>query len=93
MRLARLVFRLRPEEAAAMLEAVIRHWEVLKNTSIDGLRSAFLNRPGKVTPREDGGWLLQVEASGVDILLDQLPWTVSMIKLPWMNTMMWVEWR
>lgn len=79
-------------EAIVLLNAVIRHWSVLRNTSPDGLRSAFLLRPGKVSLRDDGDWLLQVEASGVDILLDQLPWGISMIKLPWMNRMVWVEW-
>lgn len=78
--------------AIVLLEAVIRHWTVLRNTWPDGLRSAFLLRPGKVSFRDDGDWLLQVEASGVDILLEQLPWGISMIKLPWMNRMVWVEW-
>lgn len=79
-------------EANALLEAVIGHWEVLRNTSPDGLRGAFLLRPGKVALRDDGDWLLQVEASGVDILLDQLPWGVSIVKLPWMERMLWTEW-
>jgi hypothetical protein len=40
----------------------------------------------------DGDWLLQVEAKTVDILLNQLPWGISMIKLPWMQRMLWIEW-
>jgi hypothetical protein len=81
------------EEATALLDAVIGHWEVLRNTSPDGLRGTFLLRPGKVSQRGDGDWLLQVEASSFDILLDQLPWGIAMIKLPWMETLLWVEWR
>lgn len=81
------------EEAVALLESVIRHWEALRNTSPDGLRGTFLLRSGKVLMREDGDWALQVEANTADILLDQLPWGISMIKLPWMRTMLWVEWR
>jgi hypothetical protein len=80
------------EEALALLEAVIGHWDVLRNTSPDGLRGAFLLRPGKVSRRDDGDWLLQVESNSVDILLNQLPWGISMIKLPWMDMMLWVEW-
>ena len=79
-------------EAVALLEAVIRHWDVLRNTSPDGLRGTFILRPGKVSWRDDGDWLLQVEPNSVDILLDQLPWGISMIKLPWMDIMLWVEW-
>jgi len=81
------------EESAALLEAVIRHWEALRNTSPDGLRGTFLLRPGKVSLRADGDWALQVESKSFDILLDQLPWGISMIKLPWMEKMMWVEWN
>ncbi|NGZ08803.1 MAG: hypothetical protein CV088_05370 [Nitrospira sp. LK70] len=81
------------EEAVALLEAVIRHWQVLRNTSPDGLRGAFLLRPGKVSFRDDGDWLLQIESCTHDILLDQLPWGLSMIKLPWMGHKLRVGWR
>lgn len=80
------------EEAEALLAAVIRHWDVLKNTGIDGLRGTFLLRAGKIVRREDGDWLLQVENQAYDILLAQLPWGMGAIKLPWMDTMLWVEW-
>ncbi len=83
--------KLEREEAEALLNAVIRHWEALRNTSIDGLRGEFLLRFGKLSMR-DGDWLLQVEAKTVDILLNHLPWGISMIKLPWMQRMLWVEW-
>jgi hypothetical protein len=81
------------EEAAALLKAVIRHWEVLRDSSIESLRGTFLVRAGKVSLRDDGDWLLQVEAKGFDILLEQLPWGIGMIQLPWMPKMLWVEWR
>ncbi|MDD5268361.1 MAG: contractile injection system tape measure protein [Methylococcales bacterium] len=80
------------EEAEALLLAVIRHWDVLKNTGIDGLRGTFLLRLGKLCLRNDGDWLLQVESKAYDILLNHLPWGIAMIKLPWMQRMLWVEW-
>ncbi|WP_262965037.1 contractile injection system tape measure protein [Methylobacter psychrophilus] len=79
-------------EAEALLEAVIQHWDALRNTSIDGLRGTFLLRLGKLSLRDDGDWLLQVESKTVDILLNHLPWGISMIQLPWMQRMLWVEW-
>ncbi len=78
-------------ECDNLLKAVITHWEALKNTSIAGLREAFLQRNGKLT-RVDDGWLLQVEQKSIDILLGQLPWGIGIIKLPWMNEMLYVEW-
>lgn len=80
------------EEADHLLTVVISRWEVLKRTSVDGLREAFLQRKGKLSATETG-MLLQVEQSSIDMLLDQLPWGISMIKLPWMHTLLRVEWR
>jgi len=79
-------------EASALLDAVIKHWEVLQNTTPDGLRGTFLVRPGKLSLKEDGDWLLQVESRTFDVLLEHLPWGISMIQLPWMKHMLWVEW-
>jgi hypothetical protein len=79
-------------EAGALLAAVIRHWEALRNTTADGLRGTFLLRPGKLSLRSDGDWLLQVETKSFDFLMDQLPWGISMIQLPWMKKILRVEW-
>ncbi|MGV7206310.1 contractile injection system tape measure protein [Oxalobacteraceae bacterium A2-2] len=78
-------------EADALLQAVIGHWTALRGTSPDGLRGAFLLRPGKLVMRA-GEWLLQVEQQTADILLGQLPWGYSAVRLPWMDGILWVEW-
>jgi hypothetical protein len=79
-------------ECEDLLQAVIGHWSVLKNTSIEGLRETFLQRTGKIT-RVEKGWRLQVERKTVDVLLAKLPWGMGIIKLPWMDEMMFVEWE
>ena len=79
-------------EADNMLEAAIGQWAVLKTTSVAALREGFLQRNGKLSDRK-GKLHLQVETTFLDVLLDQLPWNLGMIKLPWMKTMLWVEWR
>ena len=79
-------------ESDNMLQAAIEQWPVLKNTSISGLREAFLQRNGKIFSKNDT-LHLQVEASSIDVLLDQLPWNLSMIKLPWMKGILKVTWR
>jgi hypothetical protein len=79
------------EEATALLEAVIRHWEALGSTSVDALRGTFLVRAGKLSERGDDT-VLQVEAGSFDILLDKLPWGIGAIQLPWMRKILWVEW-
>lgn len=79
-------------EADLLLEAAIGQWEILKNTSVAGLREGFLQRPGKLFSR-NGNLCLQVEKSSIDVLLDYLPWNLSMIMLPWMKDILRVEWR
>ena len=79
-------------EADNMLQAVVDQWKVLKNTSPVGLREGFLQRSGKYFSRNDKRYL-QIESASIDILLDQLPWNIGIIKLPWMKDMLWVEWR
>ena len=74
-----------------MLEAVIRNWAALKNTSIEGLRSTFFERQGKIT-KVESGYKLQIEKKGVDVLLEYLPWSVSVVSLPWLPDPIFVEW-
>ncbi len=74
-----------------LITAVIQHWTALKSTSADGLRRVFLQREAILRVR-DGGWLLQVERATHDVLLDNIPWCIRMVKLPWMEDMIYVEW-
>ncbi len=78
-------------ECEGLLAEVIRHWSILKNTSVEGLRETFLQRNGKMT-QVDNGWLLNVEQKGVDVLLNSLPWGIGVIKLPWTDDTFFVEW-
>lgn len=79
-------------EANNLLEAAIGQWTILKNTSPDGLREGFLQRNGKLYSKNDNLYL-QMEASSIDIVLDYLPWNIGIIKLPWMEEILRVEWR
>lgn len=79
-------------EAHTLLSAVIQHWTALSNTQVDELRGNFLCRFGKLSRKDDGDWLLQIERQSFDLLLDQLPWGIGALKLPWMDKMLWVEW-
>lgn len=79
------------EEAETVLQSAIGHWSALKNTSADGLRSAFIERQGLLR-RDDDGWKLNLERKSYDILLDQLPWGIGIVKLPWMKRAVFTEW-
>jgi hypothetical protein len=79
-----------------LLHGVIANWGKLRNTSIEGLRQSFLIREGRLLRRDsDNSWSLTVSTKGYDVLLDTLPWRLSMIRLPWMTpeNVLHVKWR
>jgi hypothetical protein len=78
-------------EGEALLQSVIEHWNILKNTSVEGLRESFLQREGKLSFQKNE-WLLQVEQKPYDMLLEHLPWNISMIRLSWMPYLLRTEW-
>ncbi|MCA8884508.1 MAG: hypothetical protein KDA50_12300 [Rhodobacteraceae bacterium] len=80
-------------EACALLQAVIAHWGALGATTPDGLRDGFLCRPGVLDRLPGGGFRLRVERRGIDILLERLPWTLSMLRTPFMAAPLQVDWR
>ena len=75
-----------------LLRAIIKQWSALNNTSIRGLQESFLQREGKLS-RSKEGWELIVEKKSFDILLDQLPWSISVIKNQQMADVIYTEWR
>ena len=77
--------------AEELLAAALKHWGALGTSSPDGLREGFLQRAGKLEKRPNG-WYLTIEKKTLDILLSQLPWALSMVKLPWMEEVLRVEW-
>jgi hypothetical protein len=79
------------QEGRELLQSVIKHWSILKDTSIEGLRQNFLQRNGKLSFQKNE-WLLQVEQRAYDILLQHLPWNISLIRLPWMPYILKTEW-
>lgn len=80
-------------EAETLLKAVVGHWSALGHTSTDALRGEFVARAGVLSVDADGDWLLRVEARTLDILLDRLPWGISLVRTPWMPRLLKVEWR
>ena len=78
-------------ESNALLAAAIGHWGRLGSASPDGLREGFLARDGKLV-RTGTGFVLTVEQRAIDLLLDHLPWTLSIVRLPWMARPLMVNW-
>ncbi|PSR12218.1 MAG: hypothetical protein DA408_11685 [Bacteroidetes bacterium] len=75
-----------------LLQTVLQNWEIMKNSSVENLRGAFLLRDGRLV-EEQGRWVLVVEAKSYDIVVDYLPWTISVLQLPWMEKRIEVDWK
>ncbi|MBK7029911.1 MAG: hypothetical protein IPH45_12160 [Bacteroidales bacterium] len=80
------------EECNSLLSSVLSHWKTLGNTSVQGLQQSFLNRRGLLSEGENQ-WNVTIEPKAFDLLLDQLPWSISIIKLDWMKKPIFTEWR
>ncbi len=80
------------EECNRLCAALIFNWPAVKDMSVPALREMFLKREG-VLVWQGSNWLLRIEQKTHDILLNQLPWSINVIKLPWMEKPLMVEWR
>jgi hypothetical protein len=80
------------EKITSMLTAILQYWKALSKTSICGLRESFLQREGRLQINEEMA-NLYVVGKAFDILIDQMPWSISIIRLPWMERPIHVTWR
>lgn len=83
---------LEEEISEQMLEAIISHWELVKNSSTQGFRESWLWREGKLT-RKEKNWELLVEQRPYDVLLDYKPFSISPVSFSWMKLPINVIWR
>ena len=75
-----------------MLKGALQNWPKLKNTKPATFQETFLQREGRLYKR-DNRWELIVEKKAYDMLLNTLPWNISMIKLNWMSDRLVVVWN
>jgi len=75
-----------------VLNALISNWRALGSTSVEGLRGNFLIRDGFLSESPEQ-WKLTVERKAFDVLLNQCPFSFSLIKYPWMEKPLVVEWN
>lgn len=79
-------------ETDNLLESVINYWTIINGTSIDGFRESFLKRFGTLEKSENM-WIVRVEGSTIDILMEDLPWSFSALSYSWSQEVIYVEWQ
>lgn len=80
------------EKCYSLLQAVSEHWKVMQKSSVEALQESFLQRNGKIIIQSESRFELWVEEKGFDILLEQLPWGIGMVKTPWMEEYLTCNW-
>ncbi|MED5612361.1 contractile injection system tape measure protein [Janthinobacterium sp. P210005] len=74
-----------------LLHAVIVNWPASGSVSITALRATFLQRAGRLQWRGADA-ALAVQRKTVDVLMHQLPWSMGIIRHPWMRQPLHVTW-
>jgi hypothetical protein len=78
-------------EADNVLLSLKSHWSVLKNSSFTTIRKSFLQRSGMMKI-EDEQCHLHIERKGIDVLIEQIPFSLSIIRLAWIKQPIIVTW-
>ena len=78
-------------QAKNVIESVQHNWNPMKKSSVALLQNEFFQRSGKLVVT-DHDYTLTVERKAQDILLDKLGWGLGLIKLPWKEKFIFVNW-
>ncbi|MGL5889489.1 MAG: contractile injection system tape measure protein, partial [Bacteroidia bacterium] len=78
-------------EADKALQHAINSWPLLSRTTLAAFREMFLKHEGRLSAGS-GGWDLQIERDSFDVLIDKLPWPISIIRYPWSEKVLYVTW-
>ena len=80
------------KESEDLFSAVRLYWDSVKETSTAGIQSNFIQRFG-ILSYKDPYWLVRVEGSALDILMDNLPWQISTLVFPWAEKAIYIDWQ
>jgi hypothetical protein len=80
------------EMCESLLKGVLQNWEKLNNSSVATLRETFLKREGILTPNESD-YNLDIVKETFDMLLETIPWNISMIQTTFMENRINVDWK
>ena len=85
---------LSPEEtnmATSLIKGLIQNWGKVQHSSMQGIQETFLQREGILSLNRTSN-KLTISKKTVDILVAAIPWNLTLIKLPWMEKPLHVEW-
>lgn len=74
-----------------LIQAAISFWSDIGDCSVDGFRGNWLVRDGILTELEER-WELTVDKRAYDVLINRSPFAFSIMKYPWMEKPLHVNW-
>ncbi|MCI3939510.1 contractile injection system tape measure protein [Chryseobacterium aahli] len=78
-------------QAKNVIESVQHNWNPMKKSSAALLQNEFFQRSGKLVVT-DHDYTLTIERKAQDILLDKLGWGLGLVKLPWQDKFIFINW-
>jgi hypothetical protein len=78
-------------QANNVIESVLHNWNPMRKSSAALLQNEFFQRSGKLVVT-DHDYTLTIERKAQDILLDKLGWGIGLVKLPWQEKFIFVNW-
>lgn len=79
------------KECQHMIRTVLERWYALKTNKPEALMETYLQRDG-ILKQAGQGWNLSIERNTFDVMLEKLPWAISIISFPWSKQILYVEW-
>lgn len=79
------------EAGNQLLQAILTNWKDVSRSSVAALRETFLQREGRLE-HDDDRYKLRVQRKTLDVLVDQIPWSFSVVRAPWMAEPLYVTW-
>lgn len=74
-----------------LLKSILANWTLIADSSVAALRETFLQREGRLR-NGNQGWELVVQRKSLDVLVDQIPWSFSVVFHRWMTEAIYVTW-
>ena len=81
------------ELCESLLSGVLKNWEKLSNSTIETLRTTFLMREGILNQNEELDFNLKVVKGPFDMLIETIPWNISIIQTTFMKNRLIVDWK
>lgn len=72
------------KECLFLLQSFIANWDALKNCNVEIVQKHFLRKLGKILEKDET-FKIVLEKSPLDLLLNTIPFSYSIVKLPWLN--------